>query len=363
EDELWFLVKDSVVKMGFKSLDFGHSPYNKFTVIRSKFDKWYAEKAEEAGAHLITSTLVEDFVREKEGLLKQKISGVVLENGDKIYADIVIIAEGVISYLTQKAGLQKKESKADYFKLYVKELLYLPEEKINERFNLESNQGLNIGIVGYPTSGNIGKGGIWTNKNTISIMVGLYLNQLIDNGFNVYQLLSRLKQHPLINKVIHDSESIEYLSYVIPKTGNRNIPQLYDSGVMVTGDTILNVGGEGTVLAILSGKYAAETARLAFAKRDFSKDILATYEKKLKNSYIMKNNLSTGNEDIYYNKYSDADFLISEIVNNGASEFFDYSMITQKEKFNNILEEIKTLQPLDKTLVDFIKGINHWRIL
>ncbi|MFW5998631.1 MAG: FAD-dependent oxidoreductase [Halanaerobiaceae bacterium] len=362
EDVLWFLDNNSVVKMGHSCLDFASSPYNKFTVIRSKFDKWYAQQAENAGADLITSTLVEDIIKEKNGLFRNKVTGVMLENGDKIYADIVIIAEGGISNLVQKAELQGNLKPKDY-ELFVKELLALPEEKINERFNLEGEEGANIGIVGYPTSGIIGKAGIWTNKDTISLNVGAYLNQLIDTGLNLTQLLSRVKEHPYIKRLLKGSESIEYLSHIIPKAGNENMPRLYDSGVLVIGDALMNIGGEGTVLALISGRYAAETTRLAFAKRDFSADALSTYEKKLKNSSIMKDNLQATGENKYYQNYSDADLLLNSTLNNIAYEFFDYTMKSQKEKFQKIFEEINNLQPLDKTLIDFLKGIKNWRIL
>ena len=103
--------------------------------------------------------------------------------------------------LARKAGLRKKYS-ADLLTLYVKELIALPEEVINARFNLEKGEGMNIGMVGYPTAGAIGKGGIWVNKDTISIIVGAYLNQLTKNGLNPYQLLSRLKEHPAIKPLI-----------------------------------------------------------------------------------------------------------------------------------------------------------------
>ena len=60
---------------------------------------------------------------------------------------------------------------------------------------------------------------------------------------------------------------------------------------MITGDAAMlvnNVHWEGTNLAMFSGKYAAETAIEALEKNDFSENTLALYEKKLKNSFILK---------------------------------------------------------------------------
>ena len=60
---------------------------------------------------------------------------------------------------------------------------------------------------------------------------------------------------------------------------------------MVTGDAAMlvnNVHFEGTNFAMISGKYAGETALEALAKNDFSQNILCLYKKKLDNSFILK---------------------------------------------------------------------------
>lgn len=192
---LYFMETDSVVEMGFTSFKFAKPPYNTFTVIRSRFDRWLAGLAEKAGAHLMNSTLVEDILFEKDGLISKKVGGIILEDGTKIYSDIVILAEGASADLSQEIGLRGKIS-TDILSVYVKELIALPREVIEDRFNLEKDEGMNIGMIGFPTAGTIGKGGIWLNKDTISLIVGGPLNQLIKNGSNPYQLLCRLKEHP-----------------------------------------------------------------------------------------------------------------------------------------------------------------------
>ena len=219
----------------------------------------------------MNSTLVEDLIYEKESPFSgRKVAGVILEDGRKIYSDVVL-AEGAMADLTRKAGLRKKYS-ADLFTLYVKELIALPEEVINARFNLERDEGMNIGMVGYPTAGAIGKKENLVNKDTISIIVGAYLNQLIKNGLNPYQLLCRLKEHPAIQRLIQGGKTVQYMSKIIPKGGYNNIAELYDDGIIVTGDAAMLVSGRhGTDAAMLSGKYAAETVIQAKAKGGFSK--------------------------------------------------------------------------------------------
>ena len=167
-DELWLLDNDSAVRMGFTGKKFGMAPYNKHTVLRHKFDRWYADQAVKAGAKLFCGCLAVDLAYHNTGPLSKKVDGVVLEGGDVIHADVVILAEGAQAVLTQKAGLRKR-LKPNEMTLYVKEVLELPAEKIEDRFNLEKGEGASIGMVGYPSSPAIGKGGIWTNRASLSI--------------------------------------------------------------------------------------------------------------------------------------------------------------------------------------------------
>ena len=78
---------------------------------------------------------------------------------------------------------------------------------------------------------------------------------------------------------------------MIPEGGLNSIPKIYDNRVMVVGDAAMlvnNVHMEGTNLAMLSGKLAAETAIFAIEKGDFSASTLSLYYKKLKNSVVIK---------------------------------------------------------------------------
>src|ERR1700730_748551 len=64
EQRMWMLGKDSAVRAGFRSAEFGAPPYNAFTVLRAKLDPYFAKQAEDAGAILITETQVTDLISE-----------------------------------------------------------------------------------------------------------------------------------------------------------------------------------------------------------------------------------------------------------------------------------------------------------
>lgn len=363
-DRLWFMDTDSFVEVGFNSLKFGKPPFNKFTAYRASFDKWFAQKAVEQGAKLMCNVLAEDLVYDKIGLLGKKVDGVKLDTGDIIYADVVILAEGAHSQLAHKCGLRKNDIKPDRLTLYAKEVIELPETKIEERFNVEKDEGVRMGFIGDITSGMIGKGGIWTNKNTISIMVGGYLDQIINKGLNPYQLLQRMKQNPFIRKLIQGGKVVEYQAHIIPKMGFKEIPKFYGDGVMVVGDAAgLIAGLRGADLAMQSGMMAGDTAAQARAKQDFTAKMLKSYNHKIMNTFFMKNIKDQENSREYYESRGDSDYLASKIANEVMYSYLKVDMTSFDEKVKDIAKNIRDLQIPRKTLADLYYGLKEWSTL
>ena len=74
---------------------------------------------------------VKSLLRNEQG----RVIGVEVEREDgKIYADAVILADGVNSLLATRAGL-RSDIKPDHVALAVKEMIFLPRETIEARFN------------------------------------------------------------------------------------------------------------------------------------------------------------------------------------------------------------------------------------
>ena len=71
-----------------------------------------------------------------------KVVGVRTDRPDgEVFADVVVLADGVNSLLSKQLGFHK-EFRPDEVALTVMEVINLPKEKINDRFNLEGNQGM-----------------------------------------------------------------------------------------------------------------------------------------------------------------------------------------------------------------------------
>ncbi|MGB9858950.1 MAG: FAD-dependent oxidoreductase [Moorellaceae bacterium] len=360
-DELWLLHTDSAVRIGFSSRRYARSPYNKFTVLRSRFDRWLAEQAAAAGAVLRTQAHAREFIYDRGFFTKGPIKGVKLDTGEILLSDVVIIAEGVLSFMTAKAGLIERQAPPLAYTLYVKEVLGLPQEKINDRFQLEDNEGAIIGMVGFPTATAIGKAGLWTNRDTISLVVGAYLNQLAEKGLSPYLLLQRLKHHPLVKRLVAGAEVLEYQAHMIPKGGYSFLPKLYGDHVLVAGDAAFMVSGRrGTDLAMLSGKYAAETVVQAKAKGDFSAKMLANYAQKISNTFFMEDIQVHQHTLRYYQERPDADYLISSTLNELADEFFTIDFLNEHQKKARLINIIQAKQFPWKTVSDIWAAIKHW---
>lgn len=255
-----------------------------YSVIRGKFDRWMAQKAKDAGVILVEQTVVRELI--KNGT---KVVGVKTELED-YFADIVVLADGVNSLLAKQLKLRKEIETKDVA-LSVKEVIKLDKETINQRFNVNDGEGVIGEIFGGSMLGVLGLGFMYTNADSVTIGLGVTLDDLVENNYRPFEVLEKLKQHPTIAPLIEGGTLKEYSAHLIPEGGYNKVPKLCDNGVMIVGDAAMlvnNLHWEGTNLAMISGMFAAETAIEAFEKDDFSLKTLKNYEKKLKDSFIMK---------------------------------------------------------------------------
>jgi electron transfer flavoprotein-quinone oxidoreductase len=210
-----------------------------------------------------------------------------------VYADVVILADGVNSTLARKAGFHP-EIPAGNVALAVKEVLFMPEETIRQRFNIGEESGVVIEMVGRITDGMMGTGFLYTNKESIAIGVGCMLGDFKNNPNRTspYALLENMKRHPSIAPLIEGGEMKEYTAHLIPEGGFHAIPQIYGNGWMIVGDSggfVNAVHREGSNLAMTPGRLAAETVIAAkAANKGYRSDALKPYKTALDASFVMK---------------------------------------------------------------------------
>ena len=127
--------EQSAVNINFGSTKLSAEADNaSYTVLRKKFDRWMAEKAEEAGAILVPQIRVDKVLTDDDG----KVVGIDAA-GEEMYSDVVILADGVNSLLAQQLGM-KAELKPNEVAVGAKEVLELDEETINQRFGLRGDE-------------------------------------------------------------------------------------------------------------------------------------------------------------------------------------------------------------------------------
>jgi len=277
----------SSITLNFATENFEQHPYNGFTVMRPVFDRWLANEAVKEGALLLCNCLVDDLVQRNGKICGVKVKG---RNGD-IIARVVVAADGVLSFAAEKAGL-RKELRPAFMGLGIKLLLSLPEEVINERFGLIREQGADFSILGI-TEGLKGGAFLYTNQESISFGMVIHLDSLKASGNASYEILNKALQHPLVRKLVRGAVPVEYSAHLVPEGGIRGIPRLYTDGMLVAGDAAglcytNGINLEGINLAIVSGALAAETIIEAARSGDFSRDFLSLYQKKLENSFVLK---------------------------------------------------------------------------
>ena len=277
--DLVLMSPTTAVSLDFRSAAPGYvaPPYNAFTVLRPKFDRWFAAEAEAAGAFLLTSAVVDDLLWED-----RRVAGVqVRRDGGTVRGDVVIACDGVNSWLARKAGLQR-ELKTHELALGVKEVIGLDDAVIRQRFHLNGDEGMALEYLGAVTEEVHGGAFLYTNKTSLSLGVIAQLSSLIAHKKRPYDLLETFKAHPAVAPLVRGGSLREYSAHLIPEAGWKMIPDLYTDGMMVAGDAAafcLSTGIyiEGINYALQSGLAAAEIAIEAHRRRDFSRYTLRLY--------------------------------------------------------------------------------------
>lgn len=283
------LSDDTELSFSFNTAKFDEPPFNNsFTVLRAKFDQWFASQAEKVGAMVISGAVVDELLWDKSRCVGVKTR---LVDGN-LYADVVIIAEGANAVLSVKEGLKTMPSDSQMC-LAVKEIISLPREVIEDRFCVTDEKGVAIEYFGDAVKGMFGNGFIYTNKESLSVGVACLLSEMREKKVKPHELLDYFKGHSCVHCLLRGGKTEEYCAHLIPETGYSGLPKnLVGDGVMLIGDCagLLNASffHEGINLAMASGLMAAETVIEAKREKDFSKESLSIYKKKLENSFVIK---------------------------------------------------------------------------
>ena len=286
-EKLSLAAPDALFTMDFTAEDLRESGKDSYAVLRGPFDQWLAERAEEAGAEFIYGIAVEDLIV-RDG----RVCGVVA-GGDEVEARVTVLADGVNSLLTHKAGLANACPAPRQMAVGVKETIALPPSVIEDRFLCAPGEGAAWMFAGDCTKGRIGGGFLYTNDDSISLGLVATLSDLVAGDVPIYQMLEDFKKRADIAPLVKGGELLEYSGHLVPEGGLDMVPRLYGDGVLVCGDAAMlcmNLGYSvrGMDFAITSGDLAAEAIAHALEAGEASAAHLAAYEQLLDGSYVLQ---------------------------------------------------------------------------
>ena len=346
--------KDSHVTIDYDAPRLADSKEASFTALRSKFDAWLASKAEEAKATLITGILVDDLWRE-DG----RIRGVIAK-GDKVAADVTILAEGAVSTLVRRAGL-RSDLVPQEESVGVKETIELPPKVIEERFGLDERTGAAMVFAGAISHGCRGGGFLYTNKSTVSVGLVVSSEDLARHHVQVGHLQERFRRSPALQRWIRGGTTVEYSAHLVPEMGIAQVPKLYMDGLLVAGDAgafLINNGYtfRGVDLAISSGIAAAEAVERAHAAGGYTAANLAIYEDLLRAHHVLTD-LETFGRAPDYLKNPRLFTLYPELICALAARVYSVDGGGKSRILDLVLEEAKRRKiPLLRLLRDLVGG-------
>ena len=361
EQRMWMMDDNSHTGMHYRSDAFNEEKPNRYTIIRSQFDRWFNRQVREAGAVVLCETTVTELVKDTKG----NVIGVLTDrHGGPLLADVVVLAEGVNGLTGQRAGL-RDELKPRSVALAVKEMHFLPQEVIEARFNLKGDAGVVIEAMGSITKGMTGTAFLYTNRESVSIGIGCVVEDLTKSGISPYSLLDSFKSHPSVAPLIAGAEVKEYAAHLIPEGGFKAMPQIYGAGWVVAGDAahLVNaVHREGSNLAMTSGRIAGETIVWLKRRREpCTAANLAEYRKRLEDSFVLKDmrkyqkipDMLHGNRQLFN--------LYPKMMSSIAQTWLRVDGKSKRAKESEIFKNVRKQRGLTGLIADGLRLARAWR--
>jgi len=237
-----------------------------WTIHKDHLVAGLCDQAEASGAKVRYGSKVTDVLRSDAGL-----SGVVLDDGTKVSAKVVVMADGVHAKMTQKAGLKVDRHKPTYANV----LAYEYDDPQDLPVGLDYVVGdMPFGPGGPPAFG----GYAVTNKVHVLFVMLSHKRTYGASEPMDYYLKRFIEQDPRIparlKAVIHDQRPSMLSGCRVPIRGNPNLEPAGD-GVVSVGDTWVHSGELGNATALANGVFAGEVIARAAKKNDFARNALA----------------------------------------------------------------------------------------
>jgi electron transfer flavoprotein-quinone oxidoreductase len=178
------------------------------SVLLNKLNNWFAkqslEAAERNGGGIINGVHVRNIIWDDE---KGKTI-IQTDELDDFEAKAIIASDGVNSEIAEITRAREKFSPSGLYQ-GVKVVIKLPEEIIEERFDLSPGEGTAHIFAGDVTLDHIGGGFLYTNNDSLSAGVVYHYDSLISNPTGPNDLVNALLNNPFVKEYIKDEVALE----------------------------------------------------------------------------------------------------------------------------------------------------------
>ena len=198
--------KDKVYSMDLTAAHDYQSNFG-YSVLLNKLNSWFAkqaiESAEKLGGGIIPGVHVKSITWNESGN-----AIIQTDELDEFEVKAVIAADGVNSEIADMVGARPKFTPTQLYQ-GVKVIVKLPEEIIEKRFGISSDEGVAHLFAGDVTLNHIGGGFLYTNSDTLSVGAVYHYHSQIINPSEPSALIDALLKNPMISEFIKDDVPIK----------------------------------------------------------------------------------------------------------------------------------------------------------
>jgi electron-transferring-flavoprotein dehydrogenase len=297
-EEVRFLTRRGGVRIPTPPTMRNHGYY---TASLCEMVRWMGERAEALGVNIFAgfpadALLVEDSrvrgVRTTpSGLDRDGKPGEGYQPPTDLTARVTVLTEGTRGALSQawREWQGVRSPNPQIFALGVKEVWEVarPLDRVIHTLGWPLPPSTFGGTFLYP----MGKGQV-----ALGLVAGL---DAPDAGFDVHELLQRTKLHPFFRPWFEGGRLLEWGAKTIPEGGYWSLPErLSGDGLIMAGDCagFVDVASlKGIHYAMQSGVFAARAAFAALQSGEFSGAALASYDRQVRTSYLVRDLRKTRN--------------------------------------------------------------------
>jgi electron transfer flavoprotein-quinone oxidoreductase len=255
-----------------------------YSVLLNKLNSWFAkqaaESAERQGGGIVNGVHVKSVSSQNDRT--------VIETNElqEFEVKAIIAADGVNSEIAEITSARNKFTTAELYQ-GVKVVVKLPEQIIDQRFGIQSNEGAAHLFAGDVTLNHIGGGFVYTNRDTLSVGAVYHYDSLMAKPDEPYTLVNALLNNPVVSGFITDEVAIK-------EDIDKNLPKEEQLRIRFAVSKLINTWNDlrytyyspsNRSKLIESGKYKSD-AEIKSRIDSIRQDLIDKYQTKFVNDYV-----------------------------------------------------------------------------